>query len=122
MSVRKFLRRLVRCVLCLSTGFLAFAACAYTDYRLWPLDVPASAAPRVPTATVQGNRIVVPFAPGVGAAEVATFNDQLEAFLRFEYLRGNEARNGHDTSRILLTALDTAQGPSYKIYIVTDND
>jgi hypothetical protein len=122
MSVRKFLRRLVRCVLCLSTGFLAFAACAYTDYRLWPLDLPASAAPRVPTATVQGNRIVVPFAPGVGAAEVATFNDQLEAFLRFEYLRGNEARNGHDTSRILLTALDTAKGPSYKIYIVTDND
>jgi hypothetical protein len=122
MSARKFLRKLVRNLICLGLGGLAFAACAYTDYRLWPLDLPASAAPRVPATAVQGNRIVVPFAAGVGAAEVATFNDQLEAFLRFEYLRGREARNGHDTSRILLTALDTAKGPSYKIFIVTDND
>jgi hypothetical protein len=66
--------------------------------------------------------LVVPFAPGVPAAEVAQFNDQLEAFLRFEYLRGREARAGHDTSRILLTALDTAKRPSYKIFIITDND
>ncbi len=122
MSARKFLRKLVRNLICLGLGGLAFAACAYTDYRLWPLDLPASAAPRVPATAVQGNCIVVPFAAGVGAAEVATFNDQLEAFLRFEYLRGREARNGHDTSRILLTALDTAKGPSYKIFIVTDND
>jgi len=122
MSARKFLRKLVRNLVCLAAGVLTFAACAYTDYRLWPLDLPGSASPRVPAAAVQGNRIVVPFTPGVGAAEVATFNDQLEAFLRFEYLRGREARNGHDTSRILLTALDTAKGPSYKIFIVTDND
>ena len=122
MSARKFLRKLVRNLVCLAAGVLTFAACAYTDYRLWPLDLPGSASPRVPAAAVQGNRIVVPFTPGVGAAEVATFNDQLEAFLRFEYLRGRESRNGHDTSRILLTALDTAKGPSYKIFIVTDND
>ncbi len=122
MSARKSLRKLVRYVLCLAAGILTFAACAYTDYRLWPLDLPASADPRVPVAAVQGKRIVVPYSPGVGAAEVAAFNDQLEAFLRFEYLRGREARNGHETSRILLTALDTAKGPSYKIFIVTDND
>ncbi len=122
MSARKFLRKLIRNVVCLAAGVLAFAACAYTDYRLWPLDLPSSATPRVPATAVQGNRIVVAFTPGVGAAEVATFNDQLKAFLRFEYLRGREARNGHDTSRILLTALDTAKGPSYKIFIVTDND
>jgi hypothetical protein len=122
MSARKFLRKLLRNLLCLAAGVLAFAACAYTDYRLWPLDLPTSASPRVPEAAVQGNRVVVPFTPGVGVAEVATFNDQLEAFLRFEYLRGREARNGHDTSRFLLTALDTAKGPSYKIFIVTDND
>src|SRR5260370_4145021 len=122
MSARKFLRKLVRNLICLGLGGLAFAACAYTDYRLWPLDLPASAAPRVPATAVQGNCIVVPFAAGVGAADVATFNDQLEAFLRLEYLRGRKARNGHDNSRILLTALDTAKGPSYKIFIVTDND
>jgi hypothetical protein len=37
-------------------------------------------------------------------------------------LRGREAREGHDTSRIFLTALDSRKGPSYKIFIITDND
>jgi hypothetical protein len=122
MPARKFFRRLIRNLLCLSAGLMAFTACAYTDYRLWPLDLPASASPRVPTAAFQGSSLVVPFTPGVPAAEVAVFHDQLEAFLRFEYLRGREARVGHDTSRFYLTALDTAKGPSYKIFIVTDND
>lgn len=121
-AVRKFIRKLVRGILCLAAGLLAFATCAYTDYRLWPLDLPASAGPRVPTPAIQGNRLVVPITPGVPAAEVATFNDQLEGFLRFEYLRGREAHAGHDTSRMYLTASNTTKGPRYKIFIVTDND
>src|SRR6266481_3019743 len=122
MSARGFLRRLVRNVLCLTAALLAFAACAYTDYRLWPLDLQAPRYPALPAPRIQGNQLVLPFAPGIAAAEVATFHDQLEAFLHFEYLRGREARSGNDTSRILLTALDTASGPSYKIFIVGDND
>ena len=122
MPVRKFFKRLLRNLLCLIAGLLAFAACAYTDYRLWPLDLRAPRYPSLPAPAFQGNRLILPFSPGVPAAEVATFNDQLEAFLRFEYLRGREAREGHDTSRIFLTAVDTPNGPSYKIFIVTDND
>src|SRR6266851_975835 len=122
MSVRKFFRKLVRNLLCLVAGLSAFAACAYTDYRLWPLDLQAPRYPAFPAPAIQGNRLVLPFTPGVASAEVASFNDQLEAFLRFEYLRGREAREGHDTSRIFLTALDSRKGPSYKIFIVTDND
>src|SRR6266702_4391140 len=122
MSVRKFFRKLVRNLLCLVGGLSAFAACAYTDYRLWPLDLQAPRYPAFPAPAMQGNRLVLPFTPGVASAEVASFNDQLEAFLRFEYLRGREAREGHDTSRIFLTALDSPKGPSYKIFIVTDND
>lgn len=122
MAAKKFFRRLVRNLLCLSAGLTAFTACAYTDYRLWPLDLPASANPRTPVAVLQGKNLIVPFTTGVPAAKVAVFHDQLEAFLRFEYLRGREARSGHDTSRILLTALDTANGPSYKIFLVIEND
>ena len=122
MSVRKFFRKLVRNLLCLVAGLSAFAACAYTDYRLWPLDLQAPRYPAFPAPAMQGNRLVLPFTPGVASAEVASFNDQLEAFLRFEYLRGREAREGHDTSRIFLTALDSHKGPSYKIFIITDND
>ena len=122
MSARGFFRRLVRNVLCLTAALLAFTACAYTDYRLWPLDLQAPRYPALPAPKIQGNQLVLPFAPGIAAAEVATFHDQLQAFLHFEYLRGREARSGNDTSRILLTAVDTAAGPSYKIFIVSDND
>src|SRR6266436_261404 len=122
MSARGFLRRLVRNVLCLTAALLAFAACAYTDYRLWPLDLQAPRYPVLPAPKIQGHRLVLPFAPGIAAAKVATFHDQLEAFLHFEYLRGREARDGSDTSRILLTAIDTATGPSYEVFIVCDND
>jgi hypothetical protein len=122
MSVRGFFRQLVRNVLCLTAAVLAFAACAYTDYRLWPLDLQAPRYPALPAPRIRGNQLVLPFAPGIAAAEVATYHDQLEAFLHFEYLRGREARAGNDTSRILLTAVDKASGPSYKIFIVSDND
>ena len=122
MSAKRFFQKLVRYVLCLAAGLLAFVACGYTNYRLWPLDLPASARPRVPTTAVANEQLVVPFTPGVPVAEVATFNDQLEAFLRFEYVRGREARAGHDTSRMLLVAVNTKKGPQYKISIITDND
>jgi len=122
MSDRKLFSRLVRRLLCLTTGLLAFAACAYTAYRFWPLDLHAPRYPALPAPKIQVNRLVLPFAPGLAAAKVATFNDQLEAFLHFEYLRGREARDGSDTSRILLAAVDTATGPSYEIFIVSDND
>jgi hypothetical protein len=122
MPARTFLKRLFRKLLCITTALSAIAACVYTALRLWPLDLPDSARPRAPVVAIQGSRLVVPITSGVPAAQVGTFNDQLEAFLRFEYLRGREARSGLDTSHILLTALDTAKGPSYQIFIVTEND
>jgi hypothetical protein len=61
MSVRKFFLKLVRNLLCLVAGLSAFAACAYTDYRLWPLDLQASRYPAFPAPAIQGNRLVVPF-------------------------------------------------------------
>src|SRR6266404_7281854 len=122
MSRKSFFRKLVRNFLCLTAALLTFTACAYTDYRLWPLDLEAPRYPAFPAPKLQGNQLVLPFAPGIASAEVATFHDQLEAFLHFEYLRGREARDGSDTSRILLAAVDTATGPSYEILIVSDND
>ncbi len=122
MTLKSFLKKLLRYTLCLAAGLVTFAACGYTDYRLWPLDLPASAHPRIPVTALKNKRLVVPFSPQVPAAEIATFNDQLEAFLRFEYLRGREAREGHDTSHMYLTAINTKKGPQYKIFVVTDND
>jgi hypothetical protein len=122
MSARRFLRKLVMSFLRLTAVLLALAGCGYIGGRLWPLDLDAPRYPAFPAPRIQGNRFVVQFSPAVASAEVATFNDQLEAFLHFEYLRGREARSGNDTSRILLTAFDTPKGLSYRIFIVSDND
>src|SRR5712671_3743297 len=122
MSGIRFFRRLARFLLRLTAMLLTIAACAYLGGLLWTLDLPAPRYPALPAPKIQGNRLVLPFSPGVAAAKVATFHDQLEAFLHFEYLRGREARDGSDTSRILLAAVDTATGPSYEIFIVSDND
>src|SRR5215471_1676722 len=122
MSVKNFLKKLFRYTLCLAAGLFTFAACGYTDYRLWPLELPALAHPRMPVTALKGKQLVVPFSLEVPAAEIATFNDQLEAFLRFEYLRGREAREGYDTSHMYLTPVNAKKGPQYKIFVVTDND
>src|SRR5713101_9743974 len=71
MSVRRFFQRLVRYFLCFSAGLLAFAACAYTDYRLWPLDLPAPRYPVLPAPGIQGSLLVLPFAPAVASAKIA---------------------------------------------------
>src|SRR5467141_92535 len=122
MSVRGFFRRLVRNVLRLTAALLTIAAFAYLGGLRWTLELQTPRYPALPAPKIQGHRLVLPFSPGVASAKVATFHDQLEAFLHFEYLRGREVRDGNDTSRILLTAVDTATGPSYEIFVVCDND
>ena len=122
MSGREFFRRLARFFLRLTAALVTVAACAYLGGLLWTLSLPAPPYPALPAPKIQGKRLVLPFSPGVASAKVATFHDQLEAFLQFEYLRGREARAGSDTSRILLTAAETGTGPSYEIFIVCEND
>ncbi len=122
MSVRGLFRRLVRNVLRLTAALLTIAVFAYLGGLLWTLELQTPRYPTLPAPKIRSNRLVLPFSPGVASAKVATFHDQLEAFLHFEYLRGREARDGSDTSRILLAAVDTATGPSYEIFIVSDND
>jgi hypothetical protein len=121
-TVKRLFRALLRGVVRLTALLLFVAAFAFLGGLLWTSTLPSPQYPVLPAPRIQGHRLLLPFSPGVASAKVATFHDQLEAFLHFEYLRGREARVGADTSRILLTAADTAAGPSYEIFIVCDND
>jgi hypothetical protein len=120
--VKQLFRALLRGLFRLTALLLFVAAFAFLGGLLWTSTLPPPQYPALPAPRIQGHRLVLPFSPGIASARVATFHDQLEAFLHFEYLRGREARVGSDTSRILLTAADTATGPSYEIFIVCDND
>lgn len=98
----------------------AIALFGWASYRLWPRHLSTAAAhERHPSPSVHGRHLVVPFANDVACAQIASFDDQLEAFLRFEYLRG---RNPSEADRILLTAARNNHRTSYKIFMLVEND
>jgi hypothetical protein len=98
---------------------IGLVACVVITYRVWPRKLQVSIQPRFPAVALQDNRIVLAFSPEVAAAEVATFDDQLEAFLRFEYLRGREGDRG---SQVLLAATHANGKPIYQVYVLVEND
>jgi len=99
----------------------ALTLSAWTAYRVWPRHMPLRAHHRHLGPRLEGRRIVIPFASEVACAEVASFDDQLEAFLRFEYLRGRDLEGDQ---RIFLTAGEgrDARHATYKIYLLVEND
>ena len=117
MSARIISKNLVRFGAVLLAVVLV--ACVWVGYRVWPRELRLSLQPCFPTPVIQAHRLALPFSPEIAAAEVASFDDQLEAFLHFEYLRGRE---GNRASQILLTATHTGRGPSYKIFVLVEND
>src|SRR5271155_57221 len=97
----------------------ALALSFWTADRLWPRQMRASAQRRHLAPKVQGRHIALPFANEVACAEIASFDDQLEAFLRYEYLRGSDP---DDASKIFLTAGHSGKHASYKIFLLVEND
>lgn len=112
-AVRHF-RRGVAAILLTALTLSGWAA-----YRVWPQHMAIGVGRRVPSPRRQGRRVIVPFAREVACAQIASFDDQLEAFLRFEYIRG---RDPEEASRIFLTANRSFGRMSYKIYLLVEND
>jgi|SRR5277367_117588 len=102
-------------VLALSTLTLASGGAD----RLWPRHMRVSPAHRHLAPRVQGRHVSVPISSEVACAELASFDDQLEAFLRYEYLRG---RDPDEDTRIFLTSEHTGKHSRYKIYLLVEND
>jgi hypothetical protein len=97
----------------------ALTLSAWTAYRVWPRHIPIGVGNRVPSPRRQGHRLIVPFAGDVACAQIGAFDDQLEAFLRFEYIRG---RDPDEASKILLAANRSLGHTSYKIVLLVEND
>lgn len=99
----------------------ALTLSAWVAYRVWPRHMPLHAHHRHLAPRLQGRRVVLPFASEIACAEIASFDDQLEAFLRYEYLRG---RDPDEAQRIFLTAATggDARHTSYEIYLLVEND
>ena len=117
MSAKKASPRVYRPVAALLISALALSA--WTADRLWPRSIYVGATGHRRSPAVHGRHVAVPFADEVACAEIASFDDQLEAFLRFEYIRG---RNPSDASNVLLTATRSGHHTAYGIYLLVEND
>jgi hypothetical protein len=97
----------------------ALALSLWATDRLWPRQLRVSAHHRHLAPKVHGRNVALPFSNEVACAEIASFDDQLEAFLRYEYLRG---RDPDDAREILLTAGHNGKRANYKIFLLVEND
>jgi hypothetical protein len=97
----------------------ALALTSWTADRLWPRHLRVSGHHRHLAPKVHGRSVTLPFANEIACAEIASFDDQLEAFLRYEYLRGRDQDNA---SKIFLTASHSGKHASYKIFLLVEND
>jgi hypothetical protein len=113
-SARLLSRRLLAALL-----LSALALASWSADRLWPRHLRVTAHRRHLSPKVHGHNVAIPISSEIACAEIASFDDQLEAFLRYEYLRG---RDPDDTAKIFLIAGHSGKHANYKIFLQVEND
>jgi len=119
MSANIFSRRmpLFRPALALLLSLAALTA--WTAERLWPRHLPVNRHAHVLSPKRRGRHVLVPIAPEIAAAEIGHFDDQLEAMLRLEYLRG---RDPEESSKFLLVPVHSTHKTHYQLILLVEND
>ena len=90
----------------------------WVAFRTWPRPMRFVTEPFPPVQFERGT-MIVPLPTKVLLAEVGKLDDELSAYLWFDYLR---SRLGVEKSQVLLTATEREQAPVYGIEIVVPND
>ena len=115
--------RILRILVCLVGDTALVIILGWGAFRLWPrrMDLMIQSLPPV---RFEGNRTIVPFPTKVLLAEVERFQDELPAYLWFDYLRG---RPGMDPQQVLLSATESPATespttPVYRIELALPND
>lgn len=115
-------RRKVRRVLANLLIFVGIAVLVFTvfaGFYFWPQQLDAHPYACIPRPEFIQGRLTLPYSDKYAVAQVASYDDELEAFLYFQFLRGRTASDG---IQILLTAVPTEAGPSYRIFVVAQDD
>jgi hypothetical protein len=92
---------------------------AWVAYRTWPQKLDISVPPALPIINVEGGTLAVQLRADALLAKVGDYDSELEAYLRFEYLKSHA---GLDGSRVLLTVKNGNSGPRYQIFLVLNNN
>ena len=102
-------------VLCAMT---LLTASGWISFRTWPRPIPLAAQP-LPSVQFDNGNTVVPLPTKALLAEVGRFDNEISAYLWFDYLR---SRPGIDGSQVLLTVNENDQVPIWVIEVVLPND
>jgi hypothetical protein len=96
-----------------------FGLSSWIGYRTWPRQLALSTKP-LPSVRFESGRLIVPLPTEVLIGEVGSFDNELSAYLWFDYLR---SRPGIDPSNVLLVVREEAdETPLYRIQVVLPND
>jgi len=90
----------------------------WVAFRTWPRPMHLVTEP-FPSVRFERGTMIVPLLTKVLLAEVGKFDDELSAYLWFDYLRSRPCVEG---AQVLLTVTEREQGPVYRIEVVLPND
>ena len=102
---------------CALATFLTVAAWGF--YRFWPRKLVIRTRSAAPIPTWQGARLRLISPTGNLLGEVGNYDDELTAYLHFEYVRSLKAV---DSWKVLLTTGELQSGTVYRVYLELDND
>ena len=104
----------------LTAACLGALLCAsgWITFRTWPRKI-SLGTPPYPSVHFDRDTMVVPFPTETLLAEVGRFDDELSAYLWFDYLR---SRPGVERSQVLLTVSEREGAPLYRIEVVVPNN
>ncbi len=116
---QRLIRLFIRLLAAVCTAVL-LGLSAWIGVRTWPRHLQLSTKP-LPSVRFESGRMIVPLPTEVLIGEVGRFDDELSAYLWFDYLR---SRPGVQTSQVLLvvTEEDDKAPPIYRIHVVLHND
>lgn len=118
-TLRRFFANLIFVAgICFNVLLIALSVnLAYLKY--WPQELHLDPYACIPRPAFVRGRLTLPYTDQHPVALVASYDDALQAFLNFQFLR---SRTSPDGIRLLLTAIPTEVGPSYRIFVLGQDD
>jgi hypothetical protein len=95
------------------------AILAAVVYRTWPREIADMRSSPLPFVSLRNGCWSVQYRDAVMLAEVGVFQDELLAYLHFDYLRSRSAVSEPD---VLLTVKESRKGPIYHLQMVAENN
>jgi hypothetical protein len=118
-AIRRVFRKLLWFAGIVLTAIIVAVSANLAWMQYWPQDLEFDPYACLPQPEFIHGRLTLPYTGQFPVAQVASYDDELEAFLYFQFLRGRTASDG---TRILLTAAPGKTGPAYCIFVVGQND